>query len=334
LILSWLRDCEVGHTSTCNPNTDQRYKSYVDIILIDVLELRLVRARSDWKYLALSYVWGGVAILQAMIENIATLERQSSLLGLQEKIPKTIRDAMEMTKALKERYLWCNVLYIIQDDAEQKYDQIAHMDVIYRHASLTIAALSSINANSGLPGISREFTGPERCLGGTENMLLIPQPLNLDAIDPLPYERRAWTLQERIFSKRRIYFTEQNIFLSCSRGVSAENDAGRVVRFRDSWEPLNKSEAIEGLAAYVRIVNTYTRRDLSYQSDILNAFHGLGIPMENFRTRFTNGLPENPFDFSLLWAPERILHRRSGSSESEEFFPSWSWAGWIGPVTY
>ena len=42
LILSWLRDYEVGYTRTCNPNTDQRYKSYVDIVSIDVVELRLV----------------------------------------------------------------------------------------------------------------------------------------------------------------------------------------------------------------------------------------------------------------------------------------------------
>jgi hypothetical protein len=49
------------------------------------------------------------------------------------------------------------------------------------------------------------------------------------------------------------------------------------------------------------------------------------------KSKFLYGLPEKLFDLAILWRPvtSKGLVRRIGGS-----FPSWSWLGWIGAVTY
>jgi hypothetical protein len=45
------------------------------------------------------------------------------------------------------------------------------------------------------------------------------------------------------------------------------------------------------------------------------------------------GLPEVKLECALLWQPKSYLVRRK-SGENGVYLPSWSWAGWRGPVTY
>ena len=80
--------------------------------------------------------------------------------------------------------------------------------------------------------------------------------------------------------------------------------------------------------AYSTFVETYTRRQLSYDSDALNAFSGFTSLLSAYtRIRFYFGLPESHLDSSIVWQPSQPLHRRKGP------FPSWSWCGWSGAVT-
>jgi len=71
------------------------------------------------------------------------------------------------------------------------------------------------------------------------------------------------------------------------------------------------------------LIQQYSRRQLSFQSDVLNAFAGL----ENFLrlvcdTELLYGLCRPTFGLSMLWY--------SGFLERRPQFPSWSWTGWIG----
>lgn len=69
--------------------------------------------------------------------------------------------------------------------------------------------------------------------------------------------------------------------------------------------------------------------DLSYTSDVLNAFKGIeSVLGRAMKTRFWYGIPEIYIDYGLLWtakharskAPERLVRLQA--------FPSWCWAGW------
>ena len=79
---------------------------------------------------------------------------------------------------------------------------------------------------------------------------------------------------------------------------------------------------------YGSYLEGFARRDLTKETDGLNAFKGiLNTLRQDLSDDFIWGMPETMFDVALTWMipnhfPER---RRSG-------FPSWSWAGWrVGP---
>ncbi|CZR67634.1 uncharacterized protein PAC_17533 [Phialocephala subalpina] len=82
---------------------------------------------------------------------------------------------------------------------------------------------------------------------------------------------------------------------------------------------------------YARLVRDYTKRHLSHSSDALNAFSEL---LELFKHRFDGeiicGLPSRGLDEALLW----ILADDRQHPVRNVHFPSWSWAGLIGPVDY
>ena len=68
------------------------------------------------------------------------------------KLSMTIRDAIFVCEQLGERYLWADVLCIVQDSAQDMELQILRMRQIYSTAKCTITAVSAETADSGLLG--------------------------------------------------------------------------------------------------------------------------------------------------------------------------------------
>lgn len=91
------------------------------------------RAWSE-KYVALSYVWGPPS----------------------GDWPKTILDAVEVTKQLGEKYLWVYRLCINQSNLQEKQFLTSKMDAIYDGAEFTIVAAAG-DARTGLTGVSTTF---------------------------------------------------------------------------------------------------------------------------------------------------------------------------------
>lgn len=94
-----------------------------------------------------------------------------------------------------------------------------------------------------------------------------------------------------------------------------------------------------GLKVYRFLVELYTKRQLSYPSDILNAFAGIGKALEErYGGQMVQGLREAVLNLALLWTPKDIAIRRRKSLPSEAsqqiFFPSLGWSGWIGSVDF
>ena len=76
---------------------------------------------------------------QTYVLTKGTLEEKCSNLDLS-RIPKTIIDAIEVTRRLEYTYLWVDALCIIQDAGEDMKDEIAVMGTIYRDSAVTIIA--------------------------------------------------------------------------------------------------------------------------------------------------------------------------------------------------
>lgn len=220
------------------------------------------------------------------------------------------------------------------------------MDIIYSQAVATIIALSAVNPESGLAGVGRNTLMPSYSYDRIYNhSLRVRAPYLSEYLLNAHYESRAWTFQESLLSKRCLIFTNTKTYFHCSFGLLDMNES--QVQNNDlscsahytlpncllstPATRAGKERWSHGFPGYAQLVRKYTCRHLSYSSDALNAFSGL---LELFKHRFggemISGLPSKFFDVALLWVweDERLQYKRNFH------FPSWSWAGWIGPVQY
>lgn len=165
LVKSWMQSCVEGHGEACGLSRSPRFNEIEELLLvIDVEKDCIVHPVEEFRYLALSYVWGKVDSVKLLKENFADLQEPSGVAKIFERLARTIQDAITLTKELGERYLWIDSLCIIQDDAAFKAKIINKMNLVYENAFATIVAASGLDANAGLPGIR-------------ETKRTVPQPL-------------------------------------------------------------------------------------------------------------------------------------------------------------
>ncbi|KAK3387877.1 heterokaryon incompatibility protein-domain-containing protein [Podospora didyma] len=246
LLQWWLRHCSRCHGELCQPAAANL--SSVSLTLpanmrvIDVEENSVVKYRSGWEYVALTYVWGEKLMdwpmptmtkemLAKHKEAVDEEKAQGSVL-LPSWLPKTVSDAIEATKRLGYRYLWVDAMCIVQDDDEDRHSQVLHMDSIYRNASLSIAAASGSHADCGLPGMSvpRRFRQKRESVKGLTLAIPLPRFDELNAGDNLRWNTRAWTFQEKALSRRLLIFTDYQAYFRCPNGVWAEDTAAETTR--------------------------------------------------------------------------------------------------------
>jgi hypothetical protein len=89
------------------------------------------------------------------------------------------------------------------------------------------------------------------------------------------------------------------------------------------------------ILSYQKTVEYFSTRAITYHGDVLNAFEGMAQRMRPlFRSEFVYGLPLSELDYCLLWEPSGKICRRRDPDTGSTLFPSWSWAGWVGPIRY
>jgi hypothetical protein len=97
------------------------------------------------QYLALSYCWGGQQKLITTSTSIL-----STMVGFPlESAPKTIQDAIKLTRLLGFKYLWIDALCIIQDSQTDKVAETNTMGSIYKNAAIIIAVANSASVEEG-----------------------------------------------------------------------------------------------------------------------------------------------------------------------------------------
>jgi Heterokaryon incompatibility protein (HET) len=342
LIKDWIKKCEDYHQDDISALAP-RYKHPVEIILIDVADQNLVRASSSWRFLTISYVWGKTALETTTTANRRAREQQGALSKVN--LPQLILDAMLLVSQLGERYLWVDCLCIEQDNPSQKHSQVSQMDVIYSQSLLTLVALSSENARSFLPGTragTRSFFKAKEYV--FDRYIYAIYPRLLEFSEAAVYESRGWTFQERLLSRRCLFLTECDMYYTCHSCLWRETGANSATgeekifenKFRNIFAQLDsfRQEGKHGWVApfrlYASLVHEYSTRELSYDTDVINAFSGISSVLGYFlNSSSVSGLIECVLDACLLWVPGN-----SNTHDRNSKFPSWSWAGWRGEVFY
>jgi len=341
-LVSWISKCKDHEESTgLEQRTTSRNSATYNIILVDVHEMRLVHCdllprNSGQRYLALSYVWGTANFFKTMTDNLEALMMPGGLENTSSPLPKTFTDAMRLVKLLGERYIWIDALCIVQD-ARMKHDQLNIMDQIYGRALVTIVLLAGSNVHSGLPGVDggtrmrRQFRGKF-----AKGEFITGLPSLQKAIRSSTHFSRAWTFQETFLSPRCLFVSEGEVFFKCSHNYFAES-LNRQARIAPGIAPGLALPAQWNAGEYEEVVQQYTKRSLSYDEDIVNAFMGALNEMEQKGYRRRGDITMDlPAPDSLLWFPvgSHISRRSVSKDKPDEYFPSWSWTGWKGRVTY
>ncbi|KAH6987226.1 heterokaryon incompatibility protein-domain-containing protein [Ilyonectria destructans] len=341
LVQQWIADCAEHHGTKCSAKLLKMHSSLK--YLIDCVDMCLVPAPEAASYIALSYVWGQVPTLKAKMDNLEKLQEKGIFNRLEGEIAATIRDSMRLVPMLGKRYLWVDSLCIVQDDEDSLRRHISQMASIFEYASLAIIAADGKDASSGLPGlrnVSKPRTLPP-ILKLTENLSITARME--DQLRGGPLTSRGWTMQEQIFSRKKLAFFKNSVRWICRSNtyyedIDTPHDLDSKLARIDGGEafyslsPLDLSLDVPDLSVLCNLTNLYNQRDLTFDEDVISAFASTFSSMSAaFPHGFVYGLPAAFFDAALLWRSRgNRLVQRVSSNAGVLCPPSWTWAGWQG----
>jgi hypothetical protein len=335
----WKATCENQHQVCIQRQTGELPANFR---LVDVEKQCVVDVEANFEsqpsFVALSYVWGANPSneISAQRDNLASLQEPGGLRDL----PRTITHAVDACRCLGERYLWVDRLCIVQDDKIDKYGQIRSLEAIYSRADLVIIAACGNSMQSGLSGIHAEFPRNDYQIPNDIFGFSMANKLhNLDRAMQSTWNERGWTYQEAVLARRKLYFTPADVWFECVEGVQRENT------FSEDWRsatpvgnPLRASSEVgsasDDFEEYGRHVERYSRRILTYPSDVYHAFNGIEAAFYLDRAALF-GLPEPDFNRALLWYPYDWSGLKERACDDQDLvLPSWSWTSLIGHISY
>lgn len=302
IIRSWLSLCSSVHCECEDTHQSLNFHDIPGFRLIDCLMGTIIPAAeaSEREYTTLSYVWGSSS-------NDSALAATSSL---PDKLPLVVDDAMTVTLLLGYRYIWIDRYCIPQDNPITKHDQIRSMHKIYSRSILTLIAAAGNDAEYGLPGVSSRARNrpPIATLNGGRIRLAPLRHADGDIRDS-KWHSRGWTFQEALMAKRRLAFTDNQVFFKCQKthvcddwelppntlGISNVSAAS----FHDPFYTLSQGLHGTPYEDAWSTIDRYLKRDLTYDSDALNAISGVLNSFPSEKVRFLCGLPiANHLDWS------------------------------------
>lgn len=329
----WLRCCLSEHkTLECSQTHAAGMPTRLLFVGKGLGQVRLVECDGkEVPYFALSYCWGtSPHVSTTKASYIQQLRRVAG-----EFLPRTCRDAIELTRALGYSWLWIDSLCIIQDDRDEWHHEASRMGEIYRNAVLTVSATNSSHVGFGCFHDRPETrTFKNRLRQGDEcpSHVLVREPSvhsNLMTTprseEEWPLFRRAWCLQERLMSTRVLHFTASELAWECRTSAACECghlDALATPKLRYDKSSLDHMSAEERAQAWDDLaLETYQSRLLTKETDRFSALSGMA---QQFQTEelgdFVAGLWSNYALSMLLWEV------KSWKKPSCYVAPSWSWA--------
>ncbi|KAF2134000.1 HET-domain-containing protein [Dothidotthia symphoricarpi CBS 119687] len=353
-IKKWVQTCQERHES-CSPSMLEEEDKNNEMVkrwkgrfnesatsnfrVIDLKHGCIRHVALEVRYVALSYVWGQLPMFKLQMHNYERLLQKGSLEGIRNDLPRTINDAIELVKAMGERFLWVDALCLVQDDAEDVSLGIEMMNSIYHGSYFTIAAASGSDANAGLPGVGQSDESKQRkqairCITPNIKMAIVH---GVDwHLNRSIYNERGWTMQELVLPRRTVVFLNGQAYYRCQEANwSEETCADRWTDWLDA-DDSNISripDPIEGFLpsawAYQKLCENFSFRKLRSDGDALRALVGVTRPMATgMETLLVEGLPGYYLDhFILFIASKGDLRRR-------DRFASFSWAGWEGQIMW
>ncbi|TRX89299.1 hypothetical protein FHL15_009736 [Xylaria flabelliformis] len=340
LLKEWIRVCDFTHR-TCRE--DAKPAPTMPTRLVEVGDpLRLVKSRciKPSPYVALSHCWGKTETLCTTNENITQLMESINFSSL----PKTFRDAIQVTRGIGIEYLWIDSLCIIQDDKNDWEHESAQMEKVFSFAYCTIGASSSKSSVEGFldKRCSRSCVQLETTGIGTLYVCQNIDNFHLD-VELGELNSRGWVLQERALSRRSIFYTRTQVYWECGAGVHCETLArlknAKAALIGDAKFPNSALEYYrDGRQMLVQdLYERYSRLAFTHYWDRPVAILGLQERLARaFKTQGAYGLFATYAGRLLLWKRSGVHHmtRIQQHSGAHRRAPTWSWFSKMGAIKY
>ncbi|KAK3301875.1 heterokaryon incompatibility protein-domain-containing protein [Chaetomium strumarium] len=273
LARDWLALCHKHHSRVCGKRGHHQPVER-GFRLIDCLTDPPRVEPHPWgtRYAALSYVWG-----------ISDADKADW--------PKTVLDAVAVTKEMGLRYIWVDRLCINQSDENEKLYLISKMTTIYEEAELTIVAAAGSGAAHGLPGIrsTPRTQQPSYTLDSGSVLLSSLRDARYDIYES-DYWTRGWTYQEGVLSNRRLVFTPNQIYWECRNMAAQESMAIPLLHQPSSEEEEDEEEADDNLVMADFMITGIFKGD-AYTGGFLSESKGVSIPLDEDDYRIDYGFP-------------------------------------------
>ena len=331
---------------------------------VDVNPVLIENAQLSEPYVALSHQWGASGLPKTTLANI---EQRTKGIPLAE-LTNTMKDAISIVRRLGYRYLWIDVLCIIQDANDDWLAESAKMSEVFRSAILTLAVADSQEHSDGIfrdrraecirPIRFEEFRMPRRIrswFDGEGALYILPSSEKVGkGVRPRgPLDSRGWVLQEQLLSPRILYYGAGELFWDCISGSASEScpDSSSLLRddkSNETWalklirKAIAEGDNIESIRvhmsdAWMELITNYSSRKLTKPSDKLVAIEGILDAIRRIfgRDAIIAGMWRHGLWRQLSWWSKSVRVDLTEKPNSSRFVaPSWSWLSADGSVGY
>ncbi|KAF1955194.1 HET-domain-containing protein [Byssothecium circinans] len=289
-------------------------------------------------YFVLSHCWGGVEIEAKLTRD--KLDRYLEDIPIST-LPKTFKEMVEITQALRCRYLWIDSLCIIQHDADDWNQESAKMASIFRGATLTISASGAQNSTQGC-GIHNPLKAAVQFTTARDHKTFFSVRNDFNQSNSefdfphdmiaSPVHTRAWIFQEKVLSRRILHATQSQFAWQCATHI--ESETGWSYHMNPPWHTLGSHVKeyllkLDGQTQNIRTrwwhwVREYMNRNLTNTDDHYGAFAGITDFYRNLTGDVSVfGLWKRDLHLHLGWRAS--IHNRKWSPLEKPRVPSWTW---------
>ncbi|KAK3402248.1 HET-domain-containing protein [Sordaria brevicollis] len=349
-IRTCLRDCDSLH-SECQIGDQELPTRLLDLWQkgphqVVMVETGSLSAGHNTTYIALSYCWGKGQSLKLTSETVEAMKTGIVVSSL----PQTLQDAITVTRALGQRYIWIDALCIIQDSPTDWQVESSRMALVYRNAYLTIASATASDVTEGFLRNYREtndwyrepyheeWINPQGCstiVGVRHSNGIYGHSSDYGRFPVLPWSCRGWTLQEQLLSRRLLVYHAYELRWFCQKESRCQCPSNGSSEFeitpRGPLElPRSKIESAELAHDHWRhIAVNYTAREITDVRDRLPAISGLAQGFQRvIQSTYIAGVWSNQIP-DLLWS---VSYSRLRYALDAYVAPTFSWASISSPL--
>lgn len=348
----WFEECKTAHAEcklkpkfvpTRLLDVGSSPEAPKDLKLIDTRRCG-IRGDTNLEYATLSHCWGRTEHITTAID---TQKKREAGIAFSE-LNRTFQDAVLVTRALGIRYLWIDSLCIIQDSALDWQKESALMGSVYNGAMINIAADAAEDGDQGFLSKRALLSLPYTLMGKSSHGKLFLKASKRHRLVEYSgnLRRRAWVFQEYTLSACSIRYNLNGLVWECRCGchydsevIFEENEIRRAVRDLKklplqikSVSPSPASKMSEIMAIWRKIVSEYSKKELTYETDVLPALSGLASLIQTATgDQYLAGIWRSDLPQALRWVPDS-----PDWLPSTYLAPTWSWAcrKKSSPITY